>query len=219
MFRSQSIRIALVLSGVCLLRTATFGQDDPAAAERARQAEELQRQQAERQVADQMRKDRDESIQRMNDLMSDTRADMAAKAALAEKSREKLLQLQKEQFQDAFEKFQAATRDLKVALGAGTTPKQPAQRMEKSTAIFIDFITKINKTPAKFESSEFRDMTPKELGSETLTTAEHVTPSVAALLATESQDSVDIGFLTSLSKLESELRRLKWMAQKLQQSH
>ena len=155
----------------------------------------------------------------MNDLMSDTRADIAAMAAQAEKNRERLLQLQKEQFQDAFEKFRAATRDLKVALGAGTTPKPPAQSIEKSTAVFIDFITKINKTPAKFDSSEFHDMTTKELGRETLTTAEQVTPRVAALLVSESQSSVDIGFLTSLSKLESELRRLKWMAQKLRQSH
>jgi len=214
----MSPRVAtLILLTVWALSGAAFAQGEEDEASRIRAAQqEAQRQAAqERRAAEEDRQRREAGIKALNDFMNDSRTQIASavNAAEARQARERAIQL--EQFRGALTVFRTATGQLSEALGSKAKLKDPARQISKSTAVFLDFIKRTSKEPSRFDPSEFKDFTRTELGWEALTSAERLVPHLAAVMLTESEATVDIRFLASLSKIQAELLRLQWMTQRL----
>jgi hypothetical protein len=194
-----------------------FSQQDPtpaeaqAAAARAAAQAAAQAEQARQQELRQR-----EALERsMKEFLGDTRETIAAamdrKRAQLEASRK----AQREALNNSYRDFQSARESLSEALGFKSALKVPAEKIRKSTGVFLDLMKRMNEKRATFDASEFKDFTPNELSWEALTTAERLAPELAAMIRAESSQTVDIRFLTSLSKLEVELLRLQWMTRRL----
>jgi hypothetical protein len=216
MFDRRITRIVLTLCFLSpLWGNVVLAQDEDAQAARIREArEEAQRQEQARQAEAIAKRDRERADQQMKELMTDSRTVIAAAHNAADRQRAFLIEVQKKQLADAFRSFQASTQSLAEALGFKKTLKDPARNMAKSTSVFLEFIKRTSKQP-RFDSSEFKGFTSSELGWEALTTAERLVPELARVVQAQSESSVDIRFLLSLSKLQAELLRLQWMTQKL----
>lgn len=215
MFGRKLSRIVLVLLAAWALRgKVVFAQGDDAEAARIRAEREAQRQ-AELRAAEEEKQQRERGIKALNDFLIDTRTRIAPALKVAEAQRERDRALQLNRFRIAFEEFETARTELSEALGLKAKLKDPAQRIAKSTAVFLDFIKRTNEEPSRFDPSEFKDFTPKELGWEALTSAERLGPPVASLMVTESEFTVDVRYLKFLSQLQAELLRLQWIAKRL----
>jgi hypothetical protein len=116
---------------------------------------------------------------------------------------------------DALRNFQMAQQELGEALGFKAKLKTPAQKLEKSAKVFLGFFRNHGKNRPSFNSGEFKNLGQAELAWEALTTAERITPGLAAIVASEKQLAVDIQFLSLHSALETQLLRLEWMTRQL----
>jgi hypothetical protein len=138
-----------------------------------------------------------------------------ASVKAAEARRAAVRGIQIEKLRKALTAFDTASEQLSEALGLSANLKDPARQITKSTAVFMDALKHLSEEPSRFDPSEFKDSTPAELGREALTSAERISPMLAAVLQNQTEDTVDIDFLLSLSKLQAELMRLQWMTQRL----
>jgi hypothetical protein len=206
----------LILLSVWALSGAAFaqGEEDEAARIRAAQ-QEAQRQAAERRASEEDKQQRERGTRALNDFLIDGHTQMSSVTRAAEARREVEQKLQLNRFHIALEEFDTAREELSEALGFKAKLKDPARKMEKSIAGLLDFIKRTSKESQRFNPSEFKDFKPMELGWEALTSAERISPDLAAVLLSGSETTVDIRFLLSLSKLQSELLRLQWMTQRL----
>ena len=212
-------RSVLLFALLMSCSVTALAQDDPnEAMERAvREAlEQAQREAEQRRRDEQARKDREESAKRMQDFLKDSRDDINAASKQKEWRQQSLLEVQREEFSYALIQFKDAREELKLALGAKAKLKEPARKIEKSTSVFLKYLKTVIRTPSRLDSSQFRNFTPKEMGSEALATAERIGPGLDELLRSETQGTFDIRLMDSLTKLQSDLSRLQFMAKKLQ---
>jgi hypothetical protein len=149
------------------------------------------------------------------EMATDNRAIVEAAHGGAERYREMLLRVEYEDLRQALRGYQAAREELAVALSFKTKLKEHARKIDKSAGVFVDFIKRRIEKRHRFEPTEFKDFTASELNWEALTTTERLAPDLAAVIQSQNASSVEVGFLLSLSKLEAELLRLKWMLGKL----
>ena len=177
--------------------------------------EAAQRQEEQRRAVEQEKQDRERGAKALNDFLIDTRTQMASAVNAAEAQRQRMQAMQLDRIRIAFKEFESARTELSAALGFKAKLKDPGRKLAKSTAVFLDFIKRSSKETPRLDPSEFKDFTPSDLGWETLTSAERITPHLAAVMLMENELTVDVGFVNSLSKLQAELLRLQWMAQRL----
>jgi hypothetical protein len=213
--------VVLLLSGFFSL--PVFAQDDgeeaarraAAAAEEARQ--EALRQQQERAAQEASRKVMEQSQNSMREFLNDTRETLAQSAAEMERRREMQRRAEYTLIKDGFQRFEVAREQLSHALGFKAKLKVPAKELEKSAVVFLDFIKQRGDKSQRprLDATQFKNFKPSELGWEALTTAERVASQLSAILKSEEDGVVDINFLMSLSKVETELLRLQWMTKKL----
>jgi len=149
----------------------------------------------------------------MNDFLTDSRDIIANRSGIS--AFEARRQAQRQELRKSLRDFQSASGELSVALGLKSGLKGPAEKIRKSTGPFLELIKRLSTNRARFDASEFKGFTPKDLSWEVLTTAERLAPALAAMIRAERSDSVDTQFLRSLPKLEAELLRLQWMTKKL----
>jgi len=221
MFERRGIRIDLILLfllGVVLSGAAVLAQDPDAQAQKAREAaQESLARAREQQRSEELRKERE----RFSDELGKAHVDGAGPDAVtaardaADQRREKIRLDRLDQLRQALKDFQGATAELSEALGFKAPLKEPARKMEKSAAHFLDLIKSTSKESSSFDSSEFKGITPSELGWETLTTAERLAPELAVVILTQRDRIVDARSFASLPKLRAELLRLQWMTQRL----
>jgi hypothetical protein len=201
MFCRKPIRIALVL--LFLLGTASFGNalfaqySSPALIqkERERQADELGK--------------------RNREPLKTARTEIEAANAAAAEYREKMTKAQFAQFRAAFVQFLEARGELSVALGRKATLKDPARKMEKSIAVFVDHIGRLVSQRPRPVSVEIKNMTPAELGRTVLAEAQRLSPDLLSVIESESSPTLEVRFLMSLPNLQAELMRLQSMTRKL----
>ena len=218
--RRPSASPALFLAITLLLsftgHAAPFQTNDPEAAQKAaeaaRQAEERYR--AERDAAAAAR-ERQRTDAAMRDFLKDSREAIDAANVQKERQAQVLRRAELQQFSEAFRTFEHARDQFAEVISSKTIPKDSMKKIEKSTGVFLDFIKRRSKKRASMDVREFRDYTAVELRWEMLTTAERVSPQLKALLQSENADTVDVGFLMSLSKIEEQLLRLQWMTRKV----
>jgi hypothetical protein len=218
MFDRKITRIAVTL--LCLSPlwgNVVLAQDEDPQAARIRQAREEAIRQAQAREAEALaRRERERADQAMREFLTDTRTLIAAANNTKDRQRAFLSEIQKKQLDDAYRSFQASIQSLTEALlDSKKKLKDPARNMTKSTSVFLEFIKRTSKPPPRFDSSEFKDFTSAQLGWEALTTAERLVPALERVVQAQSESSVDIRFLLSLSKLQAELLRLQWMTGKL----
>jgi hypothetical protein len=218
-FMSKSIARLLsfvVLAALCLGGTG-FAQDQEAArleAERiAREAAAARA--AEIRAAEAERRERERLDASMRDFLKDSREVIATANGGTERYREVLLRAEYQQLRTAFQAYQAAREELSAAVSFKARLKEPAKKIEKSANAFLDFIKRRHEKRQRFEPKEFKDFTASELNWEALTTVERLAPQLAAVIQSQNAASVEVEFLLSLAKLETELLRLKWMLGKL----
>lgn len=196
---------------------STFAQTQQSDAEKARAAAaqaEAARLAAEADAAN-ARRERERNSKAMQDFLTDGRTIIASANAEKERQQERELQIENEQLRDAFLSFQASRRDFAYAVTFKMKLQNPSRTIEKSSAVFIDFIRRRTKERASFEGAEFKKFTATELRSETVATAERLAPSLLAVMEGANASSIDIRFIQSLPKLEAELLRLQWLTRKV----
>jgi ribosomal protein S11 len=132
----------------------------------------------------------------------------------AERQREFLRDYRLEQLRVTFKEFQAARDQLLQALTSKSKLKDPARRIDKATQTFMSLLPKPSTKPS-FDAASLKSFTQTELGWETLTTAERLTPDLVIYIASESAQVTDLQYLKSLPNLHAELLRLRRMAQQL----
>lgn len=206
--------LCIVFLGTLCTSCPAFAQDQEAArleAERnAREAAALRA--SEERAREEARRERERVLREMS---TDNRAVIEAANGGAERYREILARAEFDQIRAAFRAYQAARDELSIAVTSKTKLKDHARKIEKSANVFLDFIKRRNEKRQRFDPKEFKDFTTFELNWEALTTTERLVPQLAAVVRSQNASTVDVGFLLSLSKLEVELLRLKWMLGKL----
>jgi hypothetical protein len=210
------LSVFFLLVTLCF-RGAALAQDAEAArleAERIAR-EEMIRAAAERAAAEAARRERERNNASMNDFLRDSREAIAAANGGTERYREVLLRAEYEQLRASFQAYQSAREELSTAISFKARLREPAKEIEKSANAFLDFIKRRIEKRQRFQPVEFKDFTESELNWEALTTVERLAPDLAAVIQSQRASSVEVGFLLSLSKLEAELLRLKWMLGKL----
>jgi hypothetical protein len=196
---------------------AAFAQDQEAArleAERVAREAAIARA-AEIRAAEDARRERERLDNSMRDFLKDSREVIATANGGAEAYRQMLLRVEYDKLRAAFQAFQAAREELSAAVSFKARLKEPAKKIEKSANAFLDFIKQRNEKRQRFESKEFKDFTASELNWEALTTVERLAPRLATVIEGQNAASVEVEFLLSLAKLETELLRLKWLLGKL----
>jgi len=185
-----------------------------AAEEQARQAEE--RRQAEEYAARKAKEDQQRVESMMRDFLKDSREIIDAANQESEKRKTVLHRAQIQQFTEAFRTYETARLEISESMGEKTIPKDSMKKIEKSTAVFLDFIKQRSNTKrGSVDGKEFRDYSEKELRWEMLSTAERLSPPLGAILRSETAETVELGVLISLSKIEVELLRLQWLMKKV----
>jgi ABC-type multidrug transport system fused ATPase/permease subunit len=140
----------------------------------------------------------------------------ARQESLSSETTRKAIQLERARnARNALATFERARQDLGRALDANASRKDSARNMVKSTAVLLDFIKETTRKSPRFDSTELRTLTLTELGREAVTSAERVSSQLAAFVQAEEGNIVDLAFLLSLPKLQEELQRLQWIAEKL----
>jgi hypothetical protein len=181
--------------------------DEARAAERARAAEDAARATA--------RRDQERLNQSMRDFLTDGREIIGDAVNRKETVRETQRRADYDRIKAAFRDFETAIEQLASALGFKAKLKDPATGMERSSAVFLNFIKQRSNKRQRLDAGEFKDFTASQLGWEALATAERVAPQLSTILKGEEEAVVNINFLMSLSKVETELLRLQWMVKKL----
>jgi len=196
--------------------TSALAQDDEEAARQRQQAQEAARQAAEARRQEELeRTNRQRSIDSMTEFMRDVRADINRQVNRREDERTAKLAREREAVRVAFSDLNSATEELAPALASSAAVKTKARRISRSIEILLDFIEGSNKDKAKFDPSELKQFTRRELEWELLTSAELIRTDVALFLLRDSQSALDVNYLLSLGKLKAELLRLQWIARQL----
>lgn len=207
-----------VALGVCLcLGPRVVSAQDPAA-EAARQGaeqERLQQEAMQRAAALEMERQRERSIQAMNEFLKDSRTEVERLNDVAQRQREAKIKRERAEFIAPFQAFRLATGELHEAIARKGKLKTPADKIEDTTKVFLNFLKDQSKDRPRFNSSEFEDFKDSELAWEALATAERITPKLDAVVAQEAQGTVDVRVLSTIPKLQAELMRLQWMARRL----
>jgi hypothetical protein len=151
----------------------------------------------------------------MRDFLKDSREIIDAANAQKERQAEILRRAEFQQFSEAFRTFELARNKFSEGIGSKTVPKDPVKAIQKSTDVFLDFIKRRSKLRGSMDAKQFKDYTALELRWEMLTTAERLTPQLETLLRSENANTVDVGLLMSMSKIEEQLLRLQWMTRKV----
>lgn len=215
----KPIRAAVIVLSVwaAVSGGSTFAKTQESDAEKAQAAAraEAAKLAAEAAAAENARLERERNNKAMQEFLTDSRTIIASANAGKERQQEHELQVEKDQLRAAFLSFQASRRDFAYAVTFKKKLQNPARAIEKSSAVFIDFIRRRTKERASFEESEFKKFTADELRAETLITAERLAPSLLAVMEGANATSIDIRFIQSLPKLEAELLRLQWLTRKV----
>jgi len=119
----------------------------------------------------------------------------------------------------AIPQFRKATADLREAVGAQQNVRVPLQSLGKLVKPFAEFFKDLSLKPAAPEVEELKGYSQKDLVWETLTTAERVDNNlqIANRLIRESNRSgvITIKAMQFYGEIDSDLKRLKWLAEKV----
>jgi hypothetical protein len=119
----------------------------------------------------------------------------------------------------AIPQFRKATEDLREAVGEQKSPKGALQSIEKLIKPFSEYFKDLKLKPSEFDASELKTYSHKDLVWETLTTAERVDNNLQItnrLLRESSQSGVvTIKTLQFYGEIDTDLKRLKWLSDKV----
>jgi hypothetical protein len=119
----------------------------------------------------------------------------------------------------AIPKFRQATADFRDAVGAQQNTRVPLQSLERLIKPFTEYFKDLKLKSSAPDIQELKTYSPKELVWETLTTAERVDNNlqIANRLLRESNQSgaVSIKTLQFYAEIDSDLKRLKWLVDKV----
>lgn len=119
----------------------------------------------------------------------------------------------------AIPEFRKATADLREAVGNSQGMRAPLQSIEKLIKPFTEYFKELNLKSPVPDIQELKTYSPKDLVWETLTTAERVDNNlqIANRLLRESNQSgaVTVKTLQFYGEIDSDLKRLKWLAGKV----
>ena len=209
---NRMIRRLFILT-IFFVGSTAYAQDPEAAQREAERLarEEATRQQQERYAIEMARSERERVDRSMADFLKDSRENIAAANNETDRRREMEHRVEYDRLRTALRAFQIATEQLAMAIPLKAKLKDPAGKIRQNSDAFLDFIRKRTKVRPRFEPGELKEFTASQLAWEALTSAERTIPNLAAVVQSQDAVTVDVGFLLSLSKLELELLRLKWM--------
>jgi hypothetical protein len=119
----------------------------------------------------------------------------------------------------AIPQFRQATADFRDAVGAQQNMRVPLQSLQKLIKPFAEYFKDLKLKSSAPDIQELKTYSPKELVWETLTTAERVDNNlqIANRLLRESNQTgaVTIKTLQFYAEIDSDLKRLKWLADKV----
>jgi hypothetical protein len=214
-FKGRLYMLSLILACQCGLALAQDGDDSAREQAAAAAREESIRRTQELNAAREAREQQQRSQEQMREFLRDSRETVDGFNREAERRRALQLQVEYAQIRTAFQTWESARQQLSEAIGLKAKAKEPAKSIEKSANAFLDFIKRRNTLRQRFDSTVFKGFTETELRWEALATVERLAPQLSAVTLSQDQSSINIQFLLSLSKLETELLRLKWLLGKL----
>jgi hypothetical protein len=123
----------------------------------------------------------------------------------------------------AIPQFRKATAELREAVGAQQNVRLPLQSLGKLIKPFSEYFKELNLKPRAPDVQELKGYTQKDLLWETLTTAERVDNNlqIANKLIRESNNSgaISIKAMQFYLEIDTDLKRLKLLADKVQTNH
>lgn len=120
---------------------------------------------------------------------------------------------------DAIPQFRQATAELREAVGSQKSAREPLKDIEKLIKPVAEFFKDLNlKSPAP-DVQEIKSYSQKDLLWETLTTAERIDNNLQVagklILASEHSGSTSIKTMQFYIEIESDLKRLKLLADRV----
>jgi len=112
----------------------------------------------------------------------------------------------------AIPKLDAAIRDLRGAIEKGTNARKAAKIIEQQADVSLSYLKYANETHMPFQPATLAGILVRQLPSETLRSAEHVSESLKYLIKTQRSSVASPGVFEFMKQLEWDVRCLKWLA-------